>query len=35
MRGTIHTSRHGEGGRGGYIPLIPIKCIFKNQKIKK
>jgi hypothetical protein len=33
MRGTIPTSRHGEGGSGGYTPLTPMKHL-KN-KIKK
>ena len=36
MRGTIPTSRHGEGGSGGYTPLIPMKYLKKiRKKIKK
>ena len=37
MRGTIPTSRHGEGGSGGYTPLIPMKYFKKKleKKIKK
>ena len=37
MRGTIPTSRHGEGGSGGYTPLIPMKYLKKKleKKIRK
>nr|DAG91605.1 MAG TPA: hypothetical protein [Crassvirales sp.] len=34
MRGTIPTSRHGEGGSGGYQPLLQISKIFQKKKIR-
>jgi hypothetical protein len=32
MRGTIPTSRHGEGGSGGYQPLLQISTTPTNIK---
>ena len=35
MRGTIPTSRHGEGGSGGYQPLLQIpKKKFQKKKLE-